>query len=136
MKKKKNIRKGGALRTRDEFLKGGVPKQEYINNPKQFYRVVYAVDINANNDLAVVRRTTKKGRHLKSQPQHKFHEEIYTQDDKGAPIRINNKFVRSENDDITQIDVDYIMKRCRQYPDTAKKLNEFKNRPKKKPPKK
>lgn len=134
-KNSKNIHKGGALRTRDEFLKGGIPKAEYKDKPKQFYRVVYAVDINADNDLAVVRRTTKKGRHLKSQPQYKFHEEIYTQDNAGAPIRINKKFVRSMEDDITKTDVDYIMKRCRQYPDTAKKMHEFKNK-KKKPPKK
>jgi hypothetical protein len=132
----KNIKKGGALRTRDEHLQGGKPKSEYADNPKQYYRVIYVVDINSGNDLAVVRRTTKKGRHLKSQPQYKFHEEVYVKDNKGKPIKINDKFVRSSIDDITKTDVDYILKRCYKYPDTAGKMNEFKGRGKKKPPKK
>lgn len=132
----KNIKKGGAMRTRDEYLKGGISKVEYKNKPKQYYRVVYVVDINSNNDLAVVRRTTKKGRHLKSQPQYKFHEEIYIEDNKGKPIRLNSKFVRSSIDDIVNEDVTYILKRCKQYPDTAKKIKDFKNRKNKKPSKK
>lgn len=122
------------MRTRDEFLKGGVIKPNYVDKPKQFYRVVYVVDINAENDLAVVRRTTKKGRHLKSQPQYKFHEEVYVKDNTDKPIRLNDKFVRNSIDDITRADVEYIMKRCNKYPDTKEKMFEFKNR--KKPPKK
>ncbi len=132
--KRTNIAKGNSLRTRDEYLKGGKVKSEYVNKPKQFYRVVYVVDINSQNDLAVVRRTTKKGRHLKSQPQYKFHEEIYVKDNADKPIQLNEKFVRNSIDDITRADVEYIMKRCNKYPDTKEKMVEFKNR--KKPPKK
>ncbi len=126
--KNNRVHKGAALRTRDEFLLGGKAKEEYKNKPKQYYRVVYTIEINQNNELAVVKRTTKKGRHLKTQPQNKFHEEIYTKDNQGEGIRIGRKFTRSEQDDIANEDVKYIKKRIAHYPDTEEKLKEFRSR--------
>lgn len=130
--KKTNLKKGAALRTRDEYLKGGVPKPEYQDKPKQLYRVVFTVEVNANNEAAVVRRTTKKGRHLKSRPKEKFHEQIYTETADGRGIKVGDKFVRSTIDDLTQEDVEYIIKRCKFYPETKELLREFKNRGKNK----
>lgn len=125
-----NMKKGAALRTRDEFLHGGVPKAEYANNPAQYYRVVYVIEVNSENEAAVVRRTTKKGRRLKTQPQYKFHEEVYTKDNEGQGIRTGKKFVRNNVEDIAPEDVEYIKKRVSHYPDTAEKMKEFKNRKK------
>lgn len=132
---KSNLKKGAALRTRDEYLKGSVAKPEYADDKELFYRVVYTVAVNELNEAAVVKRTTKKGRHLKSNPKEKFREEIYIEDNEGNSIKIGEKFIRSMQDDIAQIDVDYILKRCSFYPDTAEKLRKFKMRGKKNPPK-
>lgn len=126
---KPGLKKGNALRTRDEFLKGGVEKEEHKDD-KIFYRVVYTVEVNGLNEAAVVKRTTKKGRHLKTKLSEKFREEIYIEDDKGKAIKIGDKFVRSPSDDIGKVDVEYILKRCKFYPDTAEKLKKFKSRKK------
>lgn len=123
------LKKGAALRTRDEYLKNGVEKPEHKDD-KIYYRVVYTVEVNGLNEAAVVKRTTKKGRHLKEKPTEKFHEEIYIADNEGKAIKIGDKFVRSVKDDIGKVDVDYILKRCKHYPDTAEKLKKFKNRKK------
>lgn len=128
--RKTDLRKGAALRTRDEFLQDGVPKPEYVDKPKVYYRVVYTVEVNERNEIAVVKRTTKKGRRLKSDPNTKFHEEIYIADDKGTPIKVGEKFARSKEEDITAEDVKYILKRCGFYPDTAGKLKKFRERKK------
>lgn len=129
---KTNLKKGAALRTRDEYLKGGVAKPEYQDKPKQLYRVVFTVEVNENNEAAVVRKTTKKGRHLKSRPKEKFHEQIYTETSDGKGIKVGDKFVRSTIDDLTKEDVEYILKRCKFYPETNELLREFKNRGKNK----
>ena len=135
--KKSNLKKGAALRTRDEFLEGGVPKEEFTEKPDQFYRVVYTIAVNELNEVAVVKRTTKKGRHLKSKPTEKFREQIITKDNESKGIKVGKKFVRSQTEDITKDDVDYIISRLKHYPDTKEKMREFKSRKKSKknPPK-
>ncbi|MGN0806704.1 MAG: hypothetical protein ACI4MC_06655, partial [Candidatus Coproplasma sp.] len=87
------------------------------------------------NEAAVVKRTTKKGRHLKSRPSEKFREEIIVKDNSGDGIKIGKKFIRSQIDDITNEDVEFIKKRISHYPDTKAKMQEFKSRTKKTPPK-
>lgn len=135
--KKSDIRKGAALRTRDEHLQNGVPKEEYKDKPKQFYRVVYTIAVNELNEVAVVKQTTKRGRHLKSRPSEKFREQVVTKDNENNGIKVGDKFVRSKSEDITQEDVDYIISRLKHYPDTEEKMREFKSRGKgkKNPPK-
>ena len=126
---KAGLKKGAALRTRDEYLKNGVEKPEHKGD-KVYYRVVYTVEVNGLNEAAVVKRTTKKGRHLKEKSSEKFHEEIFIEDNEGNAIKIGDKFVRSVKDDIGKVDVDYILKRCKHYPDTAEKLKKFRMRKK------
>jgi len=87
----KNIPNGTILHTRDDYIYGSqnYRKPGYAN--KGNYRKVSVVDSNKNDDLAVVKLTTKG----KTIPGEKstYKPFVETLDDNGNPIRIGPKFI-------------------------------------------
>lgn len=116
---------GRALQTRDEFILNGEEKPEYKNDKKTFYRTVYVVDKNDNEELAIVRSTTKRGHFLKSRPTDKFRPQIHILDNEKNPIKAGKKFVQNPSKDITNEDVEYIMQKTKKYPDTFTSLSKL-----------
>ena len=94
-KKNKNISKivpnGTILHTRDEYIFGSKSyrKPGYAN--KGNYRKVGVIDSNKNDDLAVVKLTTK-GKTLPGEKS-TYKPFVETLDDNGNPIRIGPKFI-------------------------------------------
>ena len=97
MGKKKNrnvsqtISNGTILHTRDEYLFGAKDYRKPGYEKKGNYRKVGVVDSNKNDDLAVIKLTTKG----KSLPGEKstYKPFVETLDDDGKPIRIGSKFI-------------------------------------------
>ena len=94
-KKRKNVsqkyRNGLILQTRDEYFegKGNFRKQGYEN--KGNYRKAVVVDSNRDNELAVVKLTTKRG--IKLDEKSRYRPFIETRDNEDKAIKVSNKFI-------------------------------------------
>jgi hypothetical protein len=119
---------GDAIRTRDEYLKDGVEKEDHTDDTDRLYRVAYVIDTNRLDEIAIVKSTTTKGHHLKSKPDSKFKPSVYVLDDEDELIKLTPKgaedkrFIRNSIDDLTVEDVEYIRDRVRKFADTWEKL--------------
>lgn len=128
------IKLGSAIRSRDEYFKDGEVKANHKDNPEMLYRKGYIIDTNSLDEIAIVKSTTGKGHTLKSNNDLKFRPTVYIHDNDGKPIKLsakdskNKKFVRSSSEDITLEDVEYMVKRCRKFPDTLDKISKLKSR--------
>ena len=87
----KKIPNGTILHTRDEFLYGSKTYRKPGYKNKGNYRKVSVVDSNRNDDLAIVKLTTRG----KTIPGEKstYKPFVETLDDDGKPIRIGSKFI-------------------------------------------
>ena len=94
-KKRKNVsqkyRNGLILQTRDEYFEGegNFRKQGYEN--KGNYRKAVVVDSNRDNELAVVKLTTKRG--IKLDEKSRYRPFIETRDNEDKAIKVSNKFI-------------------------------------------
>ena len=87
----KKIPNGTIIHTRDEYFFGSKNYRKPGYKNKGNYRKVSVVDSNRNDDLAVVKLTTRG----KSLPGEKstYKPFVETLDDDGKPIRIGSKFI-------------------------------------------
>ena len=109
MSKNKNISKrysvGTRIQTRDEFLS----KNKYYkpNHPNQndLYRGTYVVASNSNDELVLVKQTTKNGR----LPKGSISEFISLFDNNGDPIKIDNvRFVANNKKNLSKQEINKI----------------------------
>ena len=97
-KKRKNVsqkyRNGLILQTRDEYFEGegNFRKQGYEN--KGNYRKAVVVDSNRDNELAVVKLTTKRG--IKLNDKSNYRPFIETRDNEDKAIKVSNKFMATK----------------------------------------
>lgn len=97
-KKRKNVsqkyRNGLILQTRDEYFEGegNFRKQGYEN--KGNYRKAVVVDSNRDNELAVVKLSTKRG--IKLNDKSNYRPFIETRDNEDKAIKVSNKFMATK----------------------------------------
>lgn len=128
------IPKGRTLQTRDEFISGGIPKPEYTDKPKVFYRTVIVVDTNELDELAIVKKTTSPKAAPVKDAKRKVSARpiLHTLDNEGAPIKKGKKFVEnSASRDISPEEAERIKRKAIRYPEDYKKLHDMKKRRKK-----
>ena len=124
----KKVRNGLILQTRDEYFegKGDYRKPGYEN--KGNYRKAVVVDSNRNDELAVVKLTTKKGYKLNNKSRYRPYIEV--KDDTHKAIKVGKKFVPT-NKTIDTHKVKKIKRNCLRNPnksirdDNRNKLREF-----------
>ena len=133
VKNKKNVSKtipnGRTLQTRDEYLESGKGKNNIKPehpNPKDLYRRVGVIDSNRNDELAVIKLSTK-GRHKIEEyldGKSKFKAFIEISDNNGSRIKIDNlRFIEnSTSRDLTSKQVNKIKKICLSDRETSKTL--------------
>lgn len=128
------IPRGRTFQTRDEFVQGGDPKEEYEDKPEIFYRTVIVVDTNDLDELAVVKQTSSpKGikitvgkREIGVRP---F---IHTLDDEKNPIKKGKKFIENPaSRDIPEEETERIKKKAIRNQEAYKALHTMKKRHKK-----
>lgn len=115
--KRKNVSQkvpnGRTLQTRDEFLDSG---KNYIKpgyKQKGLYRKIVVVDSNRNNELAIIKLTTKGKHKLHNYQQGKssYKPIIETMDNKNKPIVIGSKFKENNSkQDLTKNEVSKMKK--------------------------
>ena len=115
--KRKNVSQkvpnGRTLQTRDEFLESGKNYKKPGYNQKGLYRKVVVVDSNRNNELAVIKLTTKGKHKLPNYQKGKssFKPIIETKDNKNKPIVIGPKFKENNTkQDLNKKDISKIKK--------------------------
>ena len=139
--KRKNVSQtipnGRTLQTRDEFLESGKNYFKPGYNQKGLYRKVVVIDTNRNNELAVVKLTTKGKHKLPNYQKGKssFKPIIETKDNKNNPIVLGSKFKEHspkqdlDKKDITKIKKESLKKSSTQTKKNNKiKLRQMKNR--------
>ena len=62
--KSNKIKEGTVLRTRDEFILGGIDTKTNHPNKRDLYRAAVVTETNKNDELGIVKLTTKDGRKL------------------------------------------------------------------------
>lgn len=117
IRKRKNVSQtvlnGRTLQTRDEFLESG---KNYIKpgyEKKGLYRKVVVVDSNRNDELAVIKLTTKGKHKLPSYQKGKssYNAFIETKDNKNMPIKVGIKFrLNNRSNDIAKSDINNMKK--------------------------
>lgn len=127
------VPKGRTLTTRDKYLdkKAKEPEKE---------RPVVVIDVNANNELAVVQLSTQKGKNrtrLKKyqQGQSLYKHYVEVEDSDGEPIKINVKFKENHpNMDVSIQEVDEItdtvLNHSKPMQENRKRINKFRNKKK------
>ena len=133
--KRKNVSQkvpnGRTLQTRDEFLESGKGKTNIKPehpNSKDLYRRVGVVDSNRNDELVVIKLSTK-GRHKLSNylnGKSTYNAIIEIHDNDGKPIKIDGiKFQENKPfRDISKRDITKIKKDCMSSSKTSTKLKE------------
>ena len=144
-KRKKKLRKnvsqkipnGRTLQTRDEFLASGKGYKKPGYENKGYYRKVVVVDSNRDNELAVVKLTTKGKHKLRNYKQGKssYKAFIETKDDKNNPIVLGKKFRENSKkydvsfSDVTEIKKSSLVKSSRKTKEVNKtRLRKLKSR--------
>ena len=89
------IRNGTTLQTRDEFLESGKNYKKPGYEKKGLYRKVVVVDSNRNDELAVV-KTSTKGKRIKGEKKSRFKPFVETKDSDNKPIKVGKKFIQNK----------------------------------------
>ena len=114
-KKRKNvsqkIRNGTTLQTRDEYLESGKSYKKPGYEKKGLYRKIVVVDSNREDELAIVKLTTK-GKHKISNSKSTYKPIIETTDNKSKPIKVGAKFKVNKHTKIDNAEVNKIKKNC------------------------
>ena len=125
------VPKGRTLTTRDKYLdkKAKQPEKE---------RPVVVIEVNGNDELAVVQLTTRRGKNrtrLKNyqQGQSLYKHYVEVEDSDGEPIKINVKFNENHpNMDVSIKDVDEItdtvLNHSKPMQENKKRINKFRNK--------
>lgn len=133
--KRKNVSQiipnGRTLQTRDEFLKGGSGKEnikEDHPDKRDLYRRVGVIDSNRDNEVVVVKLSTK-GRHdLKSylSGKTKYNAFVEIEDNNGQRIKIDNVrfYENPPYRDLSIQEVNQIKKNCYSNKKTSKSLRD------------
>lgn len=133
---------GRTLKTQDKYLPND--KKGKSENPKE-HRHVVIVDSNKNDELAVVRLTTKNTKNTTPLPTYKkgnqkttyFKKFIETKDNENKPIIVDNKkfFENNKDLDLNKNELNKVQKTVRRYSKQASannnKLSKLKNNVKK-----
>lgn len=97
--KRKNVSQrvpnGRTIQTRDEFLESGKNYRKPGYENKGYYREVIVIDSNRENELAVVKGSTK-GKSIDGLNKTKFKPFVETKDNDGKPIKIGVKFIENK----------------------------------------
>ncbi len=125
------VPQGRTLKTQDNYLGG-----KKTTSKKE--RPVVVIETNANNDLAVVPMSSRKGKdrtRLKNyqQGQSYFKHYVEIMDDEGNPIRVNAKFKENHpNMDVSREDVkkikDKVLGNSKPAPENRKKMDKFRGK--------
>lgn len=125
------VPQGRTLTTHDKFLnkKAAEPEKE---------RPVVVIEVNANNELAVVQLSTRAGKDRTrlskyQQGQSRFKHYVEIADDEGKPIRVNDKFKENHpNMDVSRRDVDTIintvLNHSKPMQQNRKRINKFRGK--------
>lgn len=128
----KTIKKGRIVQTRDEYFEGQEKyiKQGYENGVGGNYRKGFVVDSNRNNELAIVKGTTKKKNSLPLQDTvSEYKPYIETKDNAGKPIKVGKKFVlQSDKKSLSHRDVIEITKNVQKNKKNREKIRKLKGR--------
>lgn len=132
------IPRGRTFQTRDEFVQGGEPKEEYEDKPEIFYRTVIVVDTNDLDELAVVKQTSspKAIKITVGEREIGVRPFIHTLDDEKNPVKKGKKFIENPaSRDIPEEDTEHIKKKAIRNQKSYQALHAMKKRHKKKEPK-
>ena len=132
------IPRGRTFQTRDEFVQGGDPKEEYEDKPEIFYRTVIVVDTNDLDELAVVKQTSspKAIKITVGEREIGVRPFIHTLDDEKNPIKKGKKFIENPaSRDIPEEDTERIKKKAIRNQKSYQALHVMKKRHKKQEPK-
>lgn len=128
------IPRGRTFQTRDEFVQGGDPKEEYEDKPEIFYRTVIVVDTNDLDELAVVKQTSspKAIKITVGEREIGVRPFIHTLDDEKNPIKKGRKFIENPaSRDIPEEDTERIKKKAIRNQKSYQALHAMKKRHKK-----
>ena len=128
------IPRGRTFQTRDEFVQGGDPKEEYEDKPEIFYRTVIVVDTNDLDELAVVKQTSspKAIKITVGEREIGVRPFIHTLDDEKNPIKKGKKFIENPaGRDIPEEDTERIKKKAIRNQKSYQALHAMKKRHKK-----
>lgn len=128
------IPRGRTFQTRDEFVQGGDPKEEYEDKPEIFYRTVIVVDTNDLDELAVVKQTSspKAIKITVGEREIGVRPFIHTLDDEKNPIKKGKKFIENPaSRDIPEEDTERIKKKAIRNQKSYQALHAMKKRHKK-----
>ena len=106
--KSNKIKEGTVLRTRDEFILGGIDTKTNHPNKRDLYRAAVVTETNKNDELGIVKLTTKDGRKLSGKTNYKPFIHIF--DDEGRYIKSGKKFVVQKKQKLSRHDVNEIKK--------------------------
>lgn len=132
------IPRGRTFQTRDEFVQGGDPKEEYEDKPEIFYRTVIVVDTNDLDELAVVKQTSspKAIKITIGEREIGVRPFIHTLDDEKNPIKKGKKFIENPaSRNIPEEDTERIKKKAIRNQKSYQALHAMKKRHKKQEPK-
>lgn len=125
------VPQGRTLTTKDKYLDRKAKTSE-----KE--RPVVVIETNANNELAVVQLSSRKGKdrtRLKNyqQGQSYFKHYVEVVDDEGKPIRVNQKFKENHpNMDVSREDVkkikDKVLSKSKPASENRKKMDKFRDK--------
>lgn len=109
-----NIKQGSILQTRDEYFYGQSEYRKPGYQDKGNYRKSVVVDKNKNNELALVKLTTKGRFRLPDYDNGKssYNAKIETLDDEGKSIRVGKKFIPANTKEMPQKYVREIKNKC------------------------
>mgnify|MGYP006920971293 CR=1 FL=1 len=102
------------MQTRDEYFYGQSEYRKLGYQDKGNYRKSVVVDKNKDNDLAVVKLTTKGRFRLPDYENGKssYNAKIETLDDEGKSIRVGKKFIPANTNEMPQKYVREIKNKC------------------------
>ena len=125
------ISDGRTIQTRDDYLEGGenYSKPGYEN--KGLYRLGIVIGSNSNNELAIVKGTSK-GKHSVpslNKGKTKYKPVVITKDNEGKPLKVGQKVkLNKKSKSASKKDTRNIQKRCFNSKKTSKETKEANKR--------
>ncbi|MGN0790709.1 MAG: hypothetical protein ACI4MW_04520 [Christensenellales bacterium] len=127
----KTINPGRRIQTRDDYLESGAgyTKPGYENGKGGNYRIAIVIATNKNDELAIVKLTTKKknSKHL-NDTNSNFKPYVETKDNELQPLKKGKK-VNILNKSFSKRDTVTVIKETVKHPGNRNKIREMKGRP-------
>ena len=127
----KTIKPGRRVQTRDDYLESGIEyvKPGYENGKCGNYRIALVVATNKNDELAIVKLTTKKKNSKQlNDTIANFKPYVETKDNEHKPLKKGKK-VNVLNKSFSKRDTVTVIKETVKYPKNRTKIREMKGRP-------